>query len=108
MNFQAIQSNHGLMPVKTEYTSLDGYISGEHIYYVNSSSINNSAFTDIYPFANTIYSLGDILIIFGFSAFVIYSVVMMHKYHKWRKREKLLEIMRSPSVTYNIQLPKPL
>src|SRR3990170_3776732 len=78
MNFQAIQSNHGLMPVKTEYTSLDGYSSG------------------------------DILIIFGFSAFVIYSVVMMHKYHKWRKREKLLEIMRSPSVTYNIQLPKPL
>jgi hypothetical protein len=72
-NFLVIQDNQGLMPVLTKYNSMTYYTDNHHFYYNNSKEINNSNLADNYLIFDVVYSLGDLLMYFGYFLLLVFG-----------------------------------
>jgi len=65
-NMYVMRSNEGKMPVKTQY---EQGISGEYIYLNDIKQANNWFLSDIIKIRKYMWSIGDMVIIFGWLGF---------------------------------------
>lgn len=76
-NFVAMTDNNGKMPF---YSQID-YSSTTHFSFQNKDEINHYYLTDIIPFRNALFSIGDLIMfcglgVYGIVAFLLFSEFM--------------------------------
>lgn len=77
-NFEALSSNGGFMPVKVNYD----YKSDSHFSYQENSEVNNWFFTDFIELDNSIWSIGDFFLIFGFIVQAMFLLNYVYLHHR--------------------------
>ena len=76
LNLIVIQANEGRMPVWAYFE----YSTKEHFVITNAGEVNYLPLSDIYNFAGRIWSLGDLLYLFGFSLFILGQMLIQYNY----------------------------
>lgn len=70
-NFVAVTENKGRMPVYTYY-----YVNNDRYFaYENNSEVNHPLLTDRFHIGDTIYSLGDLIMVTSMSGIIILNIV---------------------------------
>lgn len=81
INFVAILSNDGRMPVYT-----DQYINNKyHFSYNDPETIKLHKYSDIYKINNIFFSIGDIIMICGVILFNVVNIIQIRENKKIRK-----------------------
>lgn len=89
LNFIVVINNSGYMPVKTAHALIPTTL---HLKIINDSSINFPALIDRIEILNSIYSIGDIIIISSLFLITICLIFLILYDIKINKLEKLNKI----------------
>lgn len=82
-NAVAVLNNYGKMPVKADWNVSE--ISDRHFSFTNNSEVNFYYFTDIIYIYDGYYSLGDLLMVFGFSLIFFFDIFLLVSFIRNRK-----------------------
>ena len=87
MNIRVINSNDGKMPVKCTYCIEDR----EHFNYNNDSEIKYPYLSDRIKINNMVYSIGNLVMYFGFGLLIISCLFLIYMSYKEEKLIKRLK-----------------